>query len=450
MKQDGSLQAFLSKAQVPTPPPKPLEKLSTDDLAEAAAELGSTNSLIDSVKERLDNVFAEVNDFGRKPLTQPEAVELTVGEVTKIWDNGGFVPWRLPIDFPGRKQLMSGIGDAIWTFVDSYPDAYEDVSNFLKRAVEAHNANIKKRPVVNREATRPKGISRIKPKEAYHGTAISSWTPDYNVSVSPSRGELGSGLYLSLNPRVAEDYAKALVGNNAPQSTLDLDISEPGVFKLDTSKLTTPLDANTPIKNPKFFKDLANSLPEDLADHVKESLDWKKVDTYTRFLDTVESSVNSVYDSGVNEDILTSAFEAISASLRNKGFDSVVDHKSGFLNVLDPSLLSVTGKTPVTPPTAIEAVIARYNADAFAAANYPNRLTTDANLRDAAYQIMEQLQEGVDDKLEEVQNLLQKRIANEAPDGITKPLPPSKNGEAETVSELLTKTDEILSDLCGL
>lgn len=449
MLRSGELTDFLSTYKVQPPAPTPLSKLSTDDLAEAAVEIGSTNAIIDQVKSKLDEVFENVNDFGRKPLSQPEPIPLTTRAVTDILENGGYVPWKLPANFPGKKQLMSGSIDAIYTFVERFPDAFADVDNYLKRAVEAHNNLINKLPTVNREVKRPVGISRKKPKEAYHGTALSNWTPGYNLSVSPSRGELGTGLYLSTNARVAEDYAKALVGNNAPRQTLDLDISQPGVYAVDTSKLNSPLDANVTIKNKKFFKDLAEALPEELSDAVRKSVDDGDVNTYADFLDSLEANFNSVYDNGFDEDIMVNVLESVSDALRAKGFDSVIDNVSGFLNVLDPSLLSVKGKTPVTVPSAIEAVIARYNADAFAAKNYPNRLTTDANLRDSAYQLMEQLQEGLDDKLGEVQELLQQRIAREAPDGITTPLPPKKTGEARTVNELLEKTDDIISDLCG-
>lgn len=449
MLRSGELTEFLSNYKVQPPAPTPITKLSTDDLAEAAAEIGSTNAIIDEVKSKLDEVFANVNDFGRKPLTQPEPMQLTVRAVSDIWDNGGYVPWRLPANFPGKKQLLSGSIDAIATFVERFPDAFEDVDNYLKRAVEAHNQMLNKAPQVNREVKRPVGISRKKPKEAFHGTAISDWTPGYNLSVSPSRGELGTGLYLSTNARVAEDYAKALVGNNAPKQTLDLDISQPGVNVIDTSKLTSPLDANVNIKDKKFFKDLADSLPEGLSDAVRASIDEGEVNSYADFLDALEAKFNSVYDNGFDEDTMVNVLESVSDTLRAKGFDSVIDNASGFLNVLDPSLLSVKGKIPVESPTAIQAVIARYNADAYAAKNYPNRLTTDANLRDSAYQLMEQLQEGLDEKLGEVQEQLQKRIAREAPDGITSPLPPKKTGEAPTVNELLEKTDAIISDLCG-
>jgi hypothetical protein len=130
---------------------------------------------------------------------------------------------------------------------------------------------------------------------------------------------------------------------------------------------------------------------------------------------------------------------------------------------LDSTKMKVEKSKPLAKlPSAIEAVAARYNADAYAAKFYPERLTVDANLRDSAAKILNQMEATLDERLKPiVDEIIERNLFPEASqDSVVlppKPSPPpppkpkaktkKRTKSPEPAPEPSTSMKEQLSDL---
>lgn len=220
---------------------------------------------------------------------------------------------------------------------------------------------------------------------------------------------------------VATDYARALLGENVSAATNELDIA-PAVYEL-THGLTNTLSARGKFSaSHPVVKALIDSLPEKLKDNVRTSVNRDKTISYVGLLNKVEASLIRSSLSP-DESVLKSIQDNMSEALRGLGYDSVYDTKSGFGLVLDNSLVTVSKSKPISKAeSATQAALSRYNADAYAAKFYNERLTTDANLRDSAYKLLSHLENNVDDKLQSIQ----KEIIERGLDKQATVLPPKK------------------------
>jgi len=352
----------------------------------------------------------------------------------------------------GKFSISDKNIDTVKSLYD-IPDNYAGVTKWLvkKPAVLSVGDNwvaIKTRGVLEeagKTSVAKEGHELIKPPDTlYHGSAISKWTPHYNLSLNGSRGELGSGLYTTSVKKQAEMYAKARMGENAAEATTHLDIHEPGVYTLSHS-LETTLDAKASFSSKdSFFTSLTQGLPPELAKQSLSTLAKKSKATYSSFLNTIETSMVKV---GIQptEENLQRIQNTIADNLRQLGYDSVHDKGSKFTNILDESRVAVASKSPVPVPTYEESTLARYNADAYAAKYFKDRPTTDANLRDSAYKVQEQLKQGVDGQLTEVQQKLKEAIAADS----REVLPQPKERSPKTVADSIKEFDNVSDDLCG-
>lgn len=418
--------------------------LTRDDLATAAQELAAYKQFANEPLQKLDELFADTVDFGRKADESLGYRPYTLDEVVDTLDNGGLPAFHpkaydsLPDNL--RQLLQRGDYEG---FITSAKRVGEDPDDLLSQVTDANNT-ILSTPVPVSVAKPTKVLTQL-PPNLYHGTALAEFTPAYNLSVNGSRGELGSGLYLTNSQDVATDYALARVSENVNPNTLDLDL-QPSVYQL-TSTLDRTLDARAKLPSTDgFFTELTEGLPSELLVPLKSALSKGKTATYNSFLTKVESSLPKA---GLEpaEANLQSIQQVISNNLRRLGYDSVYDGKSGFALVLDETKVSSASVQRLAAPTVDLAAISRYNADAYASKFYPERLTTDANLRDSTAKVLNQLKARVDDKLSEVQQQLIDR--SDEVDGILPELTEelAQTSKPKSAQEALAELGE--DGLCG-
>lgn len=440
-----------------------------------AQEIGVQKQLTQANMSRLDDVFSNSYDFGRRAVDELPQPKLSPEGVAEAIDLG--IPVQLPIAV--QRGLARNFGnEAVEAFVEAdYSKATEvlrgegrSISELATAASDEANAYMSTPTVAAPERLLNTNNTSALPTDVYHGTALADWTPSYNIRESGSRGELGYGIYTTRDQEVAQEYARALVGDNAPVASLEYD-SAPNVVQLKTqAKVTLDARANVP-SNDVFYQELLQGLPDALVTNVKKSLARDATASYTSFLNKLESNlVRSGMDTG--EQTLRETQAIVSDNLRRLGYDSVYDGKSGFGLLLTNDAAQVTGKQLVQPPAnASEAIAARYNADAYAARYYQERLTTDANLRDSAYKVNAQLEFALDEELAKVQQRM--ILANDtaiaaSDDGVLPRMETQRDtpstasllstSELKTqrelkssadLSEELRKVDDISSDVCG-
>lgn len=283
------------------------------------------------------------------------------------------------------------------------------------------------------------------PDDVFHGTALKDWEPTYNIKVNGSRGELGSGLYLIDKAKQAENYARARISENVSAGALEKDIS-PAVYQL-TQTFDNTFNARSSIpSNSPVFVDLMQGFPNRLEGIVRQSLQRDAKTTYVGFFNKVEASL---VKAGLDptEETLKEINGIVSDNLRRLGYDSVYDSKSGFALVLDETKVKTSDRFDL--PAAerpIDSAVARYNADAQAAKYYPERLTTDANLRDSAYKVQSQLSDTLDTKLKKIQDEIIKRGVDPRPNVL--PARESTNKAPATLEEAFEKLND--TDICNL
>lgn len=441
------------RSKPPLPPePVPVLEASVDELIEQATELAEHKAVIQAPLKQIEQIFDTTVDYGRKFDDKLPYERLTNEGVREMLLDGASInlPKRVAREIAKRHtpDLVKGIlrnsddNAAGFAFIgnkrlDALVDDIVKLMNDTLDDAPTPN-NVLKSPDVQQ----PAGFNTDKlsirlPKQLSHGTAFAEWTPNYNVKLYGSRGELGSGLYLSEKVTVAQQYAKAVISENVSPATNGFTVA-PKVVTL-THELKKTLSARAKFdKNSGFVEALLEGLPQDIIDNVRRSLqrdrafgaktaEYVKATDYVSVLNKLEAAIPK---SGLEptEEVLSELQNTISDNLRKLGFDSVYDSKSGFAVALDSANLKVAKETPVgQATTSLDAVVNRYNADAYAAKYYPNRLTTDSNLRDSAYKLYSQLENNVDNKLAEVQQaIIERDLANL--EGIVLP-PRSKPGQ---------------------
>jgi hypothetical protein len=387
----------------------------TDDLLEIAEQLAANKAVVNENLKLLDEMFKTTVDFGRKSIDRVPYSEITPAQVKRIIEAGGKL--NLPpksfrfVDREFRPFIMRGDYEGLAQVGGFSKEGALDI--IAEELANANNTTLRYAQRVLPEdqmALRELNFSRKKPFLAklpttlYHGTAIADWNPKYNLELFGTRGELGSGLYLIDNPEKAAIYAKAMVNINVSPETLSRKI-EPAVYQVRHS-LKTPLDARAELRTTsEFVKKIISSLPVP----IRNAINQKTTISFASMMDLIEETlVKTKQDT--SEQSLRKISDAISDGLRDAGFDSVYDPKSGILMVLDEARVEVVNKNMVEPPkTPMEAIVARYNADAYSAYHFPKRLSVDSNLRDSAAKLLNQLNDAIDTKLQKVQQELLNR-----------------------------------------
>lgn len=409
----------ITRAADDIPPPPTLEQLE-----QAAEQLASHKAVVQAPLQQLDDVFDTTVDFGRKQTDELPYVKMSADDVYEVLENSGKLNMPQEVKLLLAKKYGDDIAEALfdsdfYNLGDLLNTKGIELEQFIQDASAINNGIVGGKvqaakvsaPTETRAATiEPKPLANtIKmPAKVLHGTALANWSPDYNIRINGSRGELGTGLYVTNRQTVANDYAQAFISENASPGANANDIA-PSVYELSNTFENTFSARGKLGSSSPTIKALISSLPEQLQEPVRKSLTRDSTTSYVGFLNKVEASL---VRSGLSPDesTLKSIGVGISDKLRELGYDSVYDSKSGFGLVLDETKVSVSKSKPVSKASSpTQAALARYNADAYAAKFYQERLTTDANLRDSAYKLLSQVESTIDDKLQEIQQEIIKR-----------------------------------------
>jgi hypothetical protein len=436
----------------------------TSNLLEAAEQIAAHKAIIRSQLMQLDELFSTSYDFGRRydPLALPYS-PLDSSSIMRAINN------EARLNLP--KQVLNQLPPAIREAVSEVN--YDTLSFLLQQqrkslpefasSLARLNNSIIETVASSSSLLKPEAKQLVTnlPTKLYHGTAIADWSPSYNLRLYGTRGELGSGLYLIEKPRTVALYAKALVGENA-SALAEAKPLKPSIYELSHSFEAT-LNARAKIPTTSaIVEQILENIPQELKQNTLKSIRRNKTTTYNTILTKLESNiVRSGFDP--SESFLKEINDTVSENLRNLGFDSVYDKKSGFVMALDSTKMKVEKSKPLAKlPSAIEAMAARYNADAYAAKFYPERLTVDANLRDSAAKILNQMEATLDERLKPiVDEIIERNLFPEAsqdsivlppkPSPPTPPKPKSKTKKRtkspEPAPEPSTSMKEQLSDL---
>lgn len=373
-----------------------------DEVADLAAAKQDINNLADDVGKVLDNSL----DLGRKPIDTPGFKPTSQAEMIDVLQKGGEVNViRKAFDVlpKGLSNLLKK-GD-LQSFTQKAEVLGRDFVDDIAKVAQRHNELL----------TTPGKPSSFKSRYAkpfqadlYHGTAIENWSPKYNLSLYGSRGELGSGLYLTRNLDEASDYARATTNANLnPEMAASALKPSLNQVKVNFAK---SLDANLKISTQdQIFVKLVKDLPVEITEPLKKLLIKRKNITFNGFMDKLDNALVKS-NLGTDEGLLRKVSETVSDNLRSLGFDGVVDNKAGWVNVLDADTTTLLNKSDLANPTLSEASSARYNTESLAKKKYPKRLTTDANLREASYTKLRQKSNELDTRLDNAQKELGRRL----------------------------------------
>lgn len=391
------------------------------DLQEQARLLAEQKLSVEAPMKQLEEIFDETVDAGRREIDELPLRPLTEADVQKATDYGASL--RLSRQLPSSVVEAAARGN--WKAVWTQAEALGGTPTLLQR----HNTVFQDLDSVL-EIVATTRLAPDVPTTVYHGTALENWSPDYSFSEFGSRGELGSGLYSTSSLEEAEYYARATVGNNRSVE-IAYEPLAPQVVELDSSQLQATLDARLPLqKSDELVQAVVNNLPET----VKQQLD--SLNESLSFAELLAQTEVAAAKAGGGEEVLQRISNSTADALRELGYDSVYDKKSGWLNVVDNGKLQTTKATSLPEPTAVEAAVARYNADSVAAGHFPSNVTSDANLRDSTYQLLDTARNQLDEKLEEVQQQLTEATTKD------EPIPTSVVAKAQTYDELRARVKE--------
>jgi hypothetical protein len=492
-----------------------LEKklVDTETLLDAAEQLASHKTIVQAPLKKLDELFEETVDFGRKQTDDVPYAKLTDTDVVNTINTGGrfnlpetayeyirmsapsIEPFLREADYDSLMEFISKTGippEDIVRLISSANNAginaiarsvspaealrgtYTEVPAPSKSTVELtsqeptsqelarHSTEptaddtltqvketaVKKARVRKAKVDAPIEITKVAKKKTvfgklYHGTAVAGWKPQYNLLDNGSRGELGSGLYMiAADESQAAMYARSVMNENASAGARAQEVA-PAVYEID-NRFNRVLDARNPLKSSdKLFKTLAQSLPDELRQAVVTSLNRDSKATYVSFMNKVEANL---VKSGLEptESTLKQVSDGISNTLRQMGYDAVYDANSKFFMALDESKLAVVNSKQLPlAETPLQAVLNKYNVDAYAAKFYPERLTTDANLRDSAYKVLSQTENSLDTKLKSIQT----EIINRGIDKRDTVLPPKETFRRTATQQNPTTMTEALDEV---
>jgi hypothetical protein len=460
-------------------------RVETETLLEAAEHLAAHKAILQAPLKKLDELFDETIDFGRKQTDDLPYSRMTEDEVEQAISVGARLnlsetayeyirrnfpsvePFIRETDYDGLLEYITKQGynpqavigmitrannTAVESVAKSNPVAEIAEATLTQQAAEATltqvtETAVKKPRVRKAKVDAPIEITKVAKKKTvfgklYHGTAVSGWQPKYNLLDNGSRGELGSGLYLITDESQAAMYARSVMNENASAGARAQEIA-PAVYEID-NRFNRVLDARNTLKSSdKLFKTLVQSLPAELRKAVVTSLNRDSKATYVSFMNKVEANL---VKSGLEptESTLKQVSDGISNTLRQMGYDAVYDANSKFFMALDESKLAVVNSKQLPlAETPLQAVLNKYNVDAYAAKFYPERLTTDANLRDSAYKVLSQTENSLDTKLKSIQT----EIINRGIDKRDTVLPPKETFRRTTAQQKPTTMSEALDEV---
>jgi len=407
----------------------------TERLLEAAEQIAAHKAIIRKQLMQLDDLFEFTYDFGRRyePFALPYS-KLDAPTILRAINNEARLNLPKQALASLTREFREAISEANYEQLSSLlRKERKSLAEFAESLAKANNEVVESVAKANSELAEGADELLVKvPAKLYHGTAIANWTPSYNLRLYGTRGELGTGLYLIEKPRTVKMYAEALVTENAAPFIEGKQL-KPAIYEISAS-FSKSLNARGKIQtsSPIVEQILAN-IPEPLRTNTLKEIKKNKTTNYNKILDKLEANiVKSGFEP--NESFLRDIYATVSENLRQLGFDSVYDKQSGFVLALDETKLKTTNIFDLKKqPTALDAVIARYNADAYSAKYYKDRLSVDANLRDSAAKILNQTEASLDDRLRQIlDEIAERKLFVDATSEILPPKQKKKQGTKKT------------------
>lgn len=404
-KQQPLLPGTTGEALPALPPATVPRTLS--ELVEQSTTLASHRAVLDTVLGKLESVFDNTLDVGRRAVDELPSTPATVESLQQSLSVGAKLPEVAAEVLP--KQLAEAVVTNDTGAIARAINDGELDDNTLQTIATRINETLDFSTTKVNRAAKPAKLATDVPATIYHGTALRNWSQNYNLRDKGSRGELGSGLYTTVNKNEAANYSRASVGENRSVD-IAYDELDPQVIELSTAKLKSTLDARQPVAKPLVQQMLAET-----GVTMQEIISKGNLTPGTKpsYVDMVAAVERVAASKDSSEQGLQRTSRQISEALRKQGYDSVYDRQSGWVMVNDNFRLGQKKTKATGKPLATEAAVARYNADTKAAATYTDHITTDANLRDSAYKVLDQVRSEVDEKLSQVQQEAIARIAKE-------------------------------------
>jgi hypothetical protein len=406
--------------------PGGLKAAPTERLLEAAEQIAAHKAIVRKQLMQLDELFETTYDFGRRyePLALPYS-RLDAPTILRAINNEARLNLPKQALAALTKELREAISEANYDQLSSLlQKERKTLTEFAEAVAKANNEVVES--VAKASSQLAEGAEEFvvrAPAKLYHGTAIANWSPSYNLRLYGTRGELGTGLYLIEKPRTVKMYAEALITENAAPFIEGKQL-KPAIYEISAS-FSKSLNARGKLQTSSpIVERILDNIPEPLRTNTLKEIKKNKTTNYNKILDKLEANiVKSGFEP--NESFLRDIYATVSENLRQLGFDSVYDKQSGFVLALDETKLKTTNIFEVKKqPTALDAVIARYNADAYSAKYYKDRLSVDANLRDSAAKILNQTEASLDDRLRQIlDEIAERKLFDDATSEI---LPPKK------------------------
>lgn len=377
------------------------------ELVEQSTTLASHRAVLDTVLGKLESVFDNTLDVGRRAVDELPSTPATVESLQQSLSVGAKLPEVAAEVLP--KQLAEAVVTNDTGAIARAINDGELDDNTLQTIATRINETLDFSTTKVNRAAKPAKLATDVPATIYHGTALRNWSQNYNLRDKGSRGELGSGLYTTVNKNEAANYSRASVGENRSVD-IAYDELDPQVIELSTAKLKSTLDARQPVAKPLVQQMLAET-----GVTMQEIISKGNLQSGTKpsYVDMVAAVERVAASKDSSEQGLQRTSRQISEALRKQGYDSVYDRQSGWVMVTDNLRLGQKKTKATGKPLATEAAVARYNADTKAAGTYADHITTDANLRDSAYKVLDQVRSEVDEKLGQVQQEAIAKITKE-------------------------------------
>lgn len=279
-----------------------------------------------------------------------------------------------------------------------------DIAGVNTKTIKPENILEPTRELTKEETKRTARAAKLSGETWYHGTKTD--VNDLTV-LDPRKGasfsELGSGIHFTNDAEQAKQYAKALIPENkVPTGDVRTDAIG-SVFEANLVLGKTE-DASQPI-NKRVGKAFNTYMKEQHPDWYMNGAKANKNTTYGSLLLEIRDAAQKVEGSvPVGESRMIQIQREFTQIMKDEGIDSLhLINKDGSktVNVLDPTLISTSKKTPVGDGSLIEGLAARKYVDDVMADNFPDSLYTKANQTLSRHEFEVQIAKELDNQWKE-------------------------------------------------
>lgn len=259
----------------------------------------------------------------------------------------------------------------------------------------------------------------------YHGTRV---VVDDLSTINPllggARGDVGPAIYLTDEPVLAREYAKASIQSNLPLG------EAPRLYDGSGRVLSVTINPNANVltTSPEIYTVFKQAASEVLG---SDSATYKKYNSY--FTRVKPDDLGKIYDKFTELTISDGVFDErtvlnfqrkVNAKLFDMGYDAI-DY-NGDLAVINPkAILNSTVEETVPELPLIDQAVARFNADSVVASRNPRSVTPYVNMYESGVKVKSyMLEEG--DRAIRAAEIRQRDLLNEVTKNDSPELYPNK------------------------